>query len=67
LSWLPNRLAREALLLQLPAPTRLQLTGTLAADWAPESLGALACERIDGATATPRSAGMVLARTGMRA
>lgn len=52
LSWIAHRLAREALLLHLPAPVRLQLAGTLPAGSTPGPLGTLSCEYLEDASGT---------------
>lgn len=47
LSWLPQRLCREALLLGLPAPTRIIMTGDMPAGWTAGPIGTLVVERLD--------------------
>ncbi|HYD82016.1 MAG TPA: hypothetical protein VEC06_19610 [Paucimonas sp.] len=56
-------LMREALLLDIPAPARLQLVGSVPAGLTTPSSGALRCEWIGG-TPPAGTAGIELARTG---
>jgi len=70
LSSVPTRLAREALLLNLPAPARLQLTGSHLTGWNHESPWEFACERMEGSSSSAthaRSEGIALAMTGWQA
>jgi hypothetical protein len=49
--WLPEHLSREALRLNLPAPSRIQLCGDLPGQWLTRTMGALACTRLDAGRA----------------
>lgn len=66
--WLDAHLAREALLLNLAPPERLQLLGQAPPAWCRERAAPhVACSRLDAARAETLSAGARLAATGSRA
>ena len=68
--WLPEQLTREALRLNLPAPSHIQLCGSVPGQWVSQSFGALTCTRLDTNPAQAESAlladGFKLATSGMR-
>lgn len=68
--WLPEHLAREALRLNLPVPSQLQLCGSVPGQWATQTVGALTCTRLDAhlslAESGPSTDGSKLASSGMR-
>jgi hypothetical protein len=68
--WLPEHLTREALRLNLPAPSCIQLCGALPDQWATRTMDALTCIRLDAGQSLTEpgsiTAGGRLAGSGMR-
>lgn len=66
--WLSEHVRREALRLDVPMPTQLQLCGALPGQWATQTIGALQCLRVDATqspvTVAPASAALQLVRAG---
>jgi hypothetical protein len=69
-AWLQMHLTREAMLLNLPKPTQLQVCGAMAENWSKKDvLSGIKCSRLDQlrsglAPQAPRSKGIDLAYTG---
>lgn len=69
--WLPEHLVREALRLNLPVPSHIQLCGSVPGQWVTQTMGALTCTRLDAGQSPTESgsittAGGRLASSGMR-
>ena len=70
LEWLGQHLAREALRLNLDAPSRIQLCGDVPERWTNPSAGPLVCERLGsappGSGRNANASSIVLALTGVQ-
>jgi hypothetical protein len=68
--WLPEHLSREALRLNLTAPSHLQLCGSLPGQWVTQTMGTLTCTRFDAAQSLTKSGSITgggrLASSAMR-
>ncbi|OGB21138.1 MAG: hypothetical protein A3I66_10120 [Burkholderiales bacterium RIFCSPLOWO2_02_FULL_57_36] len=68
--WLPEHLSREALRLNLPMPSHIQLCGSVPGQWATQTMGALTCTRLDACLPLTENGsiadGSRLASSGMR-
>lgn len=68
--WLPEHVLREALRLNVPAASSLQLCGAMPGEWTTKSFGSLHCLRLDGdkqaAARKGDSASLILANTGVQ-
>lgn len=67
--WLPDYVLREALRMNVPTATTLQLCGELPGQWTTNRVGPLHCIRLDDVHRTPSqtglSASLILARSGL--
>jgi hypothetical protein len=67
--WLPDYVLREALRLNVPATTSLQLCGEIPGQWTTHTFGPLHCTRLDGIHQTSSRAGLsaslILAGSGL--